>query len=469
MKQSKSNKKETYQSGEKKTRERSREKEIQSEISKFSIINAQVNQASNAKKESYQISLEESREKFDSDNLEFLQKNEGNPEFKEIYEYIQFTSTITPSNKQKEYIDNMNTIIDSLKKSKTKVELPKLPYGHHLSDEDFLKLLKECVCYASYNLKEENLMSIKKQLQDNSNILEKIFTRDQIEKDILQNALLTSLVSDNEEDQNDNLELLFNAQNSTCTPLMKMDFNLNQENKDLDRKELIDIFNSKIYLHYYYKTLEEFIPNFKSKIKTENQLRERIENYFNNHHIYFCQLPKRLFAISIHSGNIYLKSDYLQEFYNEKKEESKIIIREKIILNIAHELMHILIREINSDMADNFLIRSKKINKVKDNKIQFVEKFNSSEHDFDANESGNVFDHNFFGQYYFDELYKEEAFLFLDIKNIDTVKEYQDKLKSIILNEKTKKVLSSNINKFKKFDNYSSRCKRPGAIRIDDE
>ena len=51
--------------------------------------------------------------------------------------------------------------------------------------------------------------------------------------------------------------------------------------------------------------------------------------------LYFNDLPKETMAITCHTGNIYLTSAYLYEYYNDKGPNSKLIIREKIILNIS--------------------------------------------------------------------------------------------------------------------------------------
>ena len=96
---------------------------------------------------------------------------------------------------------------------------------------------------------------------------------------------------------------------------------------------------------------------FFDKIPSESKIRKYICNHLENHYIYFCDLPQNILAFTIHSGNIYLKGNYLYEYYNEK-EENLLLIREKIILNIGHEIMHVLMRKIDKNMKNNFLIKS---------------------------------------------------------------------------------------------------------------
>ena len=79
-------------------------------------------------------------------------------------------------------------------------------------------------------------------------------------------------------------------------------------------------------------------------------------------------------GLSIHTGNIYVKIKYLRDFYMEKNEESQIIIKEKIILNIGHELMHLLLREIDQKMKSNFMIKSKHKTIIK---VNYNSKINS--------------------------------------------------------------------------------------------
>ena len=144
---------------------------------------------------------------------------------------------------------------------------------------------------------------------------------------------------------------------------------------------------------------------------------------------------------------------------------------QKIVLDVGHELTHTLLREINPKMTNNFLIKS--INKDNENKkdnciIKFKDKFASNFHYLDSNESGNIFDHLFFNEYYFDELLEDEAFFFLKIKNIKTIKEYKNELEKIIYNEKSKKDISfsGSVNKFKKLEKEPPRCIRSKIIKV---
>ena len=401
------------------------------------------------------VSLEDAIKKYDKDNLIYFMQMEK-LEKSSMIKLLEQNYEITPSEFQEKYGNKVIDAINSIKKSQLYMDLPILPFWKQLSDDKFLELLNKCVCYANYHLTNENLNNIREKLLQNSKIILNIFKTPRILKDLLENALLTILTSNNESDQEDNFDKLSSSYISTITPFAKLEFN---NNNKLDKNELIEILSSKVHLHNYYQSLDEFIPDFKNVVKNEESLKTHIINYVHKYNIYFCKMPKNIMAITIHTGNIYFNADYLEEYFNKTDLNSQIIIREKIVLNLSHELMHGLVRIINPKMAENFFDKSEKKTKVKNNQIKFKDKFISNFYSLNANESGNVFDHNFYEGYYFGELFKEEAFFFLDIKKIDSIDEYKNKLNIIILGEKNK-VSNSSINKFKKLKYDRPHCKK---------
>ena len=162
-----------------------------------------------------------------------------------------------------------------------------------------------------------------------------------------------------------------------------------------------------------------------------------------------------------------MKAKYLEEYYNQKDKESQIIIREKIILNIGHELAHILLRTINIKMKNNFLIKIKNKNSNAKNKmIQFKDKFSQDFHELDLNESGNILDFNMFNKYYFGEIYPEESDFFLKIKSFTSIVEYNSQLNKIIQKEKSQNLNTQQVNKFKKLEDEKIRwCIRSRILR----
>ena len=396
---------------------------------------------------------------FDTANSKILKERLKENKLKEeILMNVEKTPLALRSNYTNQFFD----IIKKMNKSNIFQELPKLPFGKQLSDTDFIALLKESVSYANYKFETQKIENIKSRLiNDYSAALTNLFNRGQTVKDILENAIITILTTDVESEQEDNFKLL-TVENSTATPIVCMNFGDIKE-YDLDIKELQNIYCSYIYIKKYQQALKLFFD----KIPSESKIRKYICNHLENHYIYFCDLPQNILAFTIHSGNIYLKGGYLYEYYNEKK-ENHLLIREKIILNIGHEIMHILMREIDKNMKCNFVIKSNPNNsKIKNEYIEFNNKFTDEIHLFDVNESGALFDYKFFNKYYFSDLYLNEANFFYDIKNINSLKKYNKQLEDIIKDEKNKNIIPIQVNKFKKLkDEFPRRCIRSRIIGI---
>ena len=203
----------------------------------------------------YNISIKDCLNEYDDFNYKILNNNTINLEKmkEDFYENID----ITPLAEQEEYKNQMIDIIKNMNKSDIFSELPSLPFGKSLSDKEFILLLEECANFASFHLSKEKIEIIKKTLlNDHADVLENLFRKGKIKKDVIQNALLTILTTDNEKDQKDNFNLLV-IKYSTATPLIKLDFNKNDEYK-IDMNELIQTFSSHVYIKNFQKTFEEF-------------------------------------------------------------------------------------------------------------------------------------------------------------------------------------------------------------------
>ena len=406
------------------------------------------------------ISIKTLIDKYDEENASKIKDNMASNHIQNI---ISHNMDFTPKVKQDYYSKIIIDKIKTLKKSNIITELPKLPYGKGLSDNKFINLFEKCVKYANYKLDSDKLEKIKNQLLNLELFIQNLFKLPQILKDLKENALLTLLVSNDNREQMDNLNLL-KVQYSSIVPLIEMNF----KNHELNKKELVEVFTSYVYMQNYMKVLDKFIPNFKKIVPNKNKLKEYIENYFSKHDIYFADLPENLMAVSIHTGNIFLKSKYIYEYYYEKDEGSQLIIRQKIVLNVAHELTHVLLREIYDKMKENFLIKSSiKEKKINLKEIKFVNKFDGNFHILSIEESGNLFDYYFYNEYYFDDLYSKEAELFLNIKNIKTLIEYREKLNEVINEERKITIDYDLVNKFKKIKQEPSRCIKSKILGIE--
>lgn len=131
------------------------------------------------------FALEKCIEKYDEENLLLIEGYDIDNYIK-IKNEIKQGFRITSKEKQDLYSKELLSLINSIKKSDIKIELPILCYNKSLTDIEFIDLLKKCINYANYNLESSKLNSIKKQLIDiyNSN-LKDLFKKEQVLKDLL--------------------------------------------------------------------------------------------------------------------------------------------------------------------------------------------------------------------------------------------------------------------------------------------
>lgn len=411
-------------------------------------------------KNCYKITKDKAIEYFDERNMDYLKANRIDNTG--IIDIIQNNAILTPDQYQKEYWDILLNIINSIKKTNNKVPYPSLPFGKSLEDKEFLDLFKRTIDYACYSLPKKDLKEIKETLKEICKNTNNIFTYPRPLKEIKENGLLTFIMSQNYDEKEESISLI-RVNNCSITPLIKLKFEKNNTNHDLDKDELKEILTSKVLLKFYRENLREFTPKFDEKIKDEESLKKCITSYINNYNIYFANLPTNIFGITIHTGNIYLKSKYIKEYFNiylsnNIDEDNLIIIREKIVLNIKHGINHSLLREIDTDMKENFFLKSKN-NNSKNALLIFKDKFlENKKHKYPSNESGNCFDFAFYKGYYFVNLFKEEAIFFMDVKNMKDENEYSVKFNEMMANKSKNINWGSSINKFKKSNNDYPCC-----------
>lgn len=99
--------------------------------------------------------------------------------------------------------------------------------------------------------------------------------------------------------------------------------------------------------------MKNFIDNYEMKSK---ELLGIIKKYIEVHNFYFAPMKDDIQAFTVHTGDIFFNIKYLREYFDEKNDNLKIIIREKIILIIFHELNHGLTREIDLSKKIIFLL-----------------------------------------------------------------------------------------------------------------
>ena len=412
------------------------------------------------------ISNIEAIELFEGFNKKYLEQNTD--EKSKFAKIIEENNSCTPNDKQETYWKELKQILVTLGQSSIEYPLPILPFGKRLNDLDFLALLKQCINYANHTQKAEALSYMKKIFNDIEKYTKNIFIFPNILKDIKKDGLLSFIIGETLKEKKEGLDLL-KANCSTISPLLKLEFQRNKINYALDKQELYKIFTSKILMKLYKENLQDFIPNFHQKIKDDDSFKQCMSQYLEKYNIYFCDLPSNFMAVTIYTGNIYLKSVYLQEYFTNIKqdiinEDDSIIIREKIVLNLKHEMNHALLRVIDEEKNANFFLKSKNYNKT-GTFITFKEKLNENIfHNYPADESGNCFDHKLYRGYYFNNLYQNEANFFLDIQSLTDENDYAKKFDKMMQNKGYDFYTNNSVNKFKIIDDENPHCIRSSIL-----
>ena len=396
---------------------------------------------------------------FDKSNCDNL--NNNNPLYKVYEKIIENNSIITEKEQQKANWYKLISIIDSMDKTCIEYPFPKLPFGKSLEDSEFLKLFQETINYICYLKPIEEIEGIKEELKSIDVITKNIFSYPKILKDLKENGLLTYILAETEEEKEESLDIL-KINMCSFTPLIELGFKKQGINYDLNKNELKSILTSKILLYFFQNNLVNFIPEFSKKINKDYDLIPYINSHLDNYNFYFCDLPINIHAVTIHTGNIYLQSKYITEYFqniNKKeskaKEDESIVIREKIVLNIIHEMNHILLRLIDENKNKNFFLKSQNADSKREI-LFFTDKFNEKhKYPFSGNESGNNFDYNFYKGYYFHYLFKNEANFFLDIKNLKDEKEFDSNFDKMILETKMNQPKKNSVCKFNKKYEFS--------------
>ena len=385
--------------------------------------------------------------KYEKMNKTFLDNLNDSKLNQKYHSIMSNNMEITAKEKVKELGEQLFSLVSTLPKTKNKiVKKPNIYFNKYLSDEEFLNFVSEAKEYAFKTKTLEQMQIIINKFKNNKGNILELFNKTRIIKDILENAILSIFInefSDNELDNNFNYLTIDDA--SPC-PLINMYFNYNNTNYDLNKNNIINEASSYVPLSTFHLTMKEFCNNYNLKKK---QLKKILEEYINNHYIYFASFRDDIQGITIHTGATYINLKYLREYFDENNSDKIIIIRTKILQIYFHELNHGLLREIDADKKINFFNNSKSKKQSKNYKLKTTIK--GEYFLLPPDESGNYFDKLFYCGYYLDKLDMDISIFFLQIKEYKTKKDYFDNLLQRIIN--IKQNLKGNIFKFKK--NYS--------------
>ena len=389
--------------------------------------------------------------KYESMNNQYINSLPENEKNK-IIEISEKNSTITPENEAKKLGEALFTKLISLKHEKKKgiSEYPNLVFGARLTDNEFVDLVDKSIKYCNNTKEEAQLLVIKDNFQKKKDSIKSLFLKPRILKDIFENAILTILISDYDINViNTNFSLLL-INDSSYDPLANIPFSHNDKAIDLNKDSIIQSACSNIPLLIFEENLKNFIHNYNL---TRNSLKKEIKNYIKLHNFYFATMADDIQAFIIHTGDIFINIKYLREYFTKENKQYSMIIREKIILIIFHELNHGLLRQIDATNQSNFFKRSK--SKIRNKYLIFKAISKPDTYHIPCDESGNFFDYLFYNQYYLDKIDQNIANFYFNIDKIKSKKEYTNQLADLLKNIDQS---DNNVFKFKKNFSKMTQC-----------
>ena len=398
-------------------------------------------------------------ELFEEYNKKYLLNNSLD---KSKYEkIISENNAYMSEDQQIQYWECLKKIFNSIKKSDKEYPAPSLPFGESLSDYDFLILVEKALKYTCYSQKDKIFNCMKNILLNIDKYTQNIFIYPNIIKDIKKNGILSIIYANTIKDISDGLSYL-KINLSTLSPLINLDFIIDGKKCNLNKEELFNIFTSNIILKFYKDNLSNYIPDFNQKITNDEEPKTHIKNYLENYNIYFCDFPNDIMSVTLYTGNIYLKLKYIKEYFRNIKrdiieDDYALIIREKIVLNLKHELNNVLLRVIDEKNKLNYFSKSKNANKS-DEYLIVKDKYEEDINKYVLNESGNCFDYIPFQGYYFSTLSKKEANFFLNINKINDANKYKEKFNEMMKDENKFDICDSSINIFKTIIEERPHC-----------
>lgn len=387
-------------------------------------------------------------ERYSSLNLEHVENL--SEETKTQYFQVSYRNMeYTEKEKAKKLSSELYQILISLAHKNNEIgDMPAVPFGNSLTDDEFIELVKKAIVFGRNNKTDSELLEIKNNFENNENNIKELFFRPKLIKDIMESCILAILVSPYNRDELHNNISFLSIKMVSCFPLINIPFTINNNKADLNKEEIIKDATSYVPLYYFNKNMKNFIDNYEMKSK---ELIGIIKKYIEDHNFYFAPMKDDIQAFTVHTGDIFINLKYLREYFDEKNDKLKIIIREKIILIIFHELNHGLTREIDLSKKINFLITSKVKGKNKD--LKFKEIFVKGYLFLSSDESGNYFDFLFYNGNYIAQIDDKISELYFNISKYKTIKKYREQFEQLL--KKMDPNSCQNVFKFKK--NYVSK------------
>ena len=431
------------------------------------------------KEEEVDTFFKESKKKYASKGLTIITEIESNSSILQKYEEINQTyynnlddkykkekyknifisnSEKTEKEKANEFGKKLYSILSTNSYKKTNnIIKPNVTYNHHLNDEEFLELVSAAKDYSNKTKSSEQNEIIKNKFIANKKYIEDLFKKERIIKDLLENAILSILINDFDYNELDNNFNYLTVEDISPCPMISLKFNYKNKNFDLNKENLKKEATSYIPLLIFQSTMKEFSDGYKMK---KEELKEKINEYIENHEIYFGAFKDDIQGLTIHTGATYINLKYLREYFDNDNFDKTIIIRTKILQIYLHEINHGLLRSIGKAKNKDFFNNSKSKRPKKDYILKSIQ--NPYPAILPSQESGNFFDSLFYCGYYLDFIDINVAEFYLEIDSFKTKEDYSKKLTSVINKINTNS--SEQIFKFRK--NYSINIPQCGFSRM---
>ena len=167
-----------------------------------------------------------------------------------------------------------------------------------------------------------------------------------------------------------------------------------------------------------------------------NEFNQKVRDYMHSHHIYFTPLKEDMHGITNHTGDIFINSKYLKEYFEHGDENSKLIVREKIVWAFLQELNNGLIRYLDPKKYSNLITLFTKEKEgiklpAKSAQLKFKKLKTGELKIIPLKKSIDNFNHILFGGYIFDEFTIEIARFLLYIRYYRGKKIHMKKIKSM--------------------------------------
>ena len=409
--------------------------------------------------------FKESKKKYTSKGLTIITETESNSSILQKYEEINETyfnnlddgnkkekyKNIIISNSEKTEIGKANKFGETLYKilstnsyKKTNnIIKPNLTYDSHLNDEEFLKLVRAAKDYCNKTKSSKQNEILRNKFINNKKYIVDLFKKERIIKDLLENAILSILINEFDDNELDNNFNYLTVEDISPCPMINLVFNYKNKKFELNKESLKREATSYIPLSTFQLTMKEFSVGYKMK---KNELKEKINEYIENHEIYFGAFKDDIQGLTIHTGATYINLKYLREYFDNDNFDKSIIIRTKILQIYLHELNHGLLRSLDKDKNKDFFNNSKSKKDKKNYKLKSIQK--SYLAILPSQESGNFFDSLFYCGFYLDFIDINVAKFYLKMNSFKTKREYTKQLKLII--NKINTNTNDKIFKFKK-------------------